>query len=47
MNIEPRKAAVWQVRLIPNPKAKLRDQFHEAMRFKHFLIFRLNCKFDF
>ena len=36
MNIEPRKAAVWQAGLIPNPKAKLRDQFHEVMRFKHF-----------
>jgi integron integrase len=36
VNIEPRKAAVWQARLIPNPKLKLRDQFHEVMRLKHF-----------
>ncbi len=36
MNIEPAKAAVWQAGFIPNPKLKLRDQFHEVMRFKHF-----------
>lgn len=34
MNIEPRKAALGK--LIPNPKAKLRDQFHEVARFKYF-----------
>ncbi len=36
MNMEPGKTAVWQAKLIPNPKLKLRDQFHEVMRFKHF-----------
>ncbi len=35
MNIEPGKTAAWQAGLIPNPKLKLRDQFHEVMRFKH------------
>ena len=36
-NIEPGKAAEPGQpveRLVPNPKAKLRDQFHEVCRFK-------------
>ena len=44
MNIEPAKTAPnfprprreVREKLIPNPKLKLREQFHEVMRFKHF-----------
>jgi hypothetical protein len=46
MNIETGNTAGWSgvpsgrpsrfEKLVPNPKAKLRDQFHEVMRFKHF-----------
>ena len=36
MNIEPGKTARRLGTLIPNPKAKLRDQFHEVCRFKYF-----------
>ena len=25
-------------RLVPNPKGKLRDQFHEVARFKHLVV---------
>ncbi len=35
MNIEPAKAARRLGALVPNPKAKLRDQFHEVARFKY------------
>jgi hypothetical protein len=35
MNIEPAKTTRQMGRLIPNPKLKLREQFHEVMRFKH------------
>jgi hypothetical protein len=33
MNIEPAKAARRLGALVTNPKAKLRDQFHEVARF--------------
>ena len=36
MNIEPGKTAGRLGKLLPNPKAKLRDQFHEVCRFKYF-----------
>jgi integron integrase len=36
MNIEPAKTMRSRTTLIPNPKLKLREQFHEVMRFKHF-----------
>ena len=36
MNMEPAKTTRPRERLIPNPKLKLREQFHEVMRFKHF-----------
>ncbi|MCC6823851.1 MAG: integron integrase [Verrucomicrobia subdivision 3 bacterium] len=36
MNIEPGKTARRLGTLIPNPKARLRDQFHEVCRFKYF-----------
>ena len=36
MNIEPANTTRSRERLIPNPKLKLREQFHEVMRFKHF-----------
>ncbi len=36
MNIETGNTAPWKAKFIPNPKLKLRDQFHEVMRFKHF-----------
>ena len=36
MNIEPGKTARRLGSLIPNPKARLRDQFHEVCRFKYF-----------
>ena len=36
MNIESAKAAVPLGRLVPNAKARLRDQFHEVARFKYF-----------
>src|ERR1035437_5231249 len=36
MNIEPGKTAGPRAKLIPNPKLRLREQFHEVMRFKHF-----------
>ncbi len=36
MNIESGKTARRLGTLIPNPKAKLRDQFHEVCRFKYF-----------
>ena len=36
MNIEPANTTRGRERLIPNPKLKLREQFHEVMRFKHF-----------
>ena len=32
MNIDPAKAAAPLGKLVPNPKAKLREQFHEVMR---------------
>jgi integron integrase len=35
MNIERGKTAVPFGKLIPNPKARLREQFHEVMRFKY------------
>ena len=35
MNWPETKAAATSGRLIPNPKAKLRDQCHEVARFKH------------
>ena len=35
MNIETGKAARFRSKLVPNPKAKLRDQFHEVARFKY------------
>ena len=36
MNIELGKTARRLGTLVPNPKAKLRDQFHEVCRFKYF-----------
>lgn len=36
MNIEPGKTARRLGTLVPNPKARLRDQFHEVCRFKYF-----------
>ena len=36
MNLEPAKGAAMHVGLGPNPKARLRDQFHEVARFKYF-----------
>ena len=36
MNIEPTKAARSFGKLIPNPKARLQEQFHEVCRFKYF-----------
>jgi integrase len=36
MNMELAKTTRPRERLIPNPKLKLREQFHEVMRFKHF-----------
>lgn len=36
MNIESAKTARPLGKLVPNPKAKLRDQFHEVARFKYF-----------
>ena len=36
MNIEPANTTRARERQIPNPKLKLREQFHEVMRFKHF-----------
>jgi integron integrase len=36
MNIEPGNTARRLAKLIPNPKLRLREQFHEVMRFKHF-----------
>jgi integron integrase len=38
VNIEPAKTAVPLGRLVPNPKARLRDQFHEVARFKYFSL---------
>lgn len=35
MNIESAKTARSLGKLTPNPKAKLRDQFHEVARFKY------------
>ena len=35
MNIERGKTAVPFGKLIPNPKARLREQFHEVMRYKY------------
>ena len=35
MNIETAKTADRFGKLIPNPKAKLKEQFHEVARFKH------------
>jgi len=32
-----RHAAVWE-RLVPNPKARLKEQFHEVCRFKHLAV---------
>ena len=36
MNIEPGKTARRLGTLVPNPHARLRDQFHEVCRFKYF-----------
>lgn len=36
MNIDPGKTAGSRTKLVPNPKAKLREQFHEVARFKYF-----------
>ena len=36
MNMELAKTTRPRERLIPNSKLKLREQFHEVMRFKHF-----------
>ena len=36
MNMDPIKTTGRRAKLIPNPKLKLREQFHEVMRFKHF-----------
>ena len=36
MNIEPGNTARRLGQLVPNPKAKLREQFHEVCRFKYF-----------
>ena len=36
MNTEPGKTAGRFGKLVPNPKAKLQDQFHEVCRFKYF-----------
>jgi hypothetical protein len=36
MNMEPGNTARRLGSLIPNPKLKLREQFHEVMRFKYF-----------
>jgi hypothetical protein len=36
MNIEPGKTARRLGTLVPNPNARLRDQFHEVCRFKYF-----------
>ena len=36
MNIEPGNTATPRGKLIPNPKSKLKEQFHEVMRFKYF-----------
>lgn len=36
MNIGAAKTAVPLGRLVPNPKARLREQFHEVARFKYF-----------
>ena len=36
MNMESAKTTGRLSKLIPNPKLKLREQFHEVMRFKHF-----------
>jgi hypothetical protein len=36
VNIEPGKTAPRFGTFLPNPKAKLRDQFHEVCRFKYF-----------
>jgi len=35
MNIESAKGAGRLGKLVPNPKARLRDQFHEVCRFKY------------
>jgi hypothetical protein len=42
MNIKSAKTARSLGKLIPNPKAKLRDQFHEVARFKY-LSERTQC----
>ena len=34
MNIEQAKGAAERVGVVPNPKARLRDQFHEAAKFE-------------
>ena len=36
MNMEPGNTARPLGKLVPNPKARLRDQFHEVCRFKYF-----------
>lgn len=36
-HIEPCKTA-GRERLVPNPKARLREQFHEVCRFKHLSV---------
>ncbi len=36
MNMELAKTTRLREGLIPNPKLRLREQFHEVMRFKHF-----------
>ena len=38
MNINPAKAAVVVGKLVPNPKARLREQFHEVARFKYLAL---------
>ena len=35
MNIGPTKGARPLCKLVPNPKARLQDQFHEVARFKY------------
>jgi len=36
INIEPAKTALRLGKLVPNPKTRLREQFHEVARFKYF-----------
>ena len=38
MNINPAKAAVVVGKLVPNPKGRLREQFHEVARFKYLAL---------